>query len=313
MVNPSSNLHHQSNLVTSMSSWLLVPRGRNFRHILGTVLCVLLVYHVTLLAMPIANISSSSSSNDNGALVDINTLCESCEDTSTSNSNKISQPQNQNRVINRDEDEVGGNIVRNSGVRTSASRGSQANVRTVRAHISHDENSKSLEPVYSSVSNSNNDSEDDEKESNFAPPQQPVMDTSGNNYNYYYTDEVINSDVSNGKPALEIGDSSISDSNKYDKSNSDNRKIINDGGLIKPHKSMGQKKPVNGKVHDKRNNNNKKLLNLQYQKRRKLLDSVFISVKSTKRFHKTRLGPVINTWFNLAKDQVSIIKHILIS
>lgn len=36
-----------------------------------------------------------------------------------------------------------------------------------------------------------------------------------------------------------------------------------------------------------------------------LLDNVFLSVKSTKRFHVSRLGPVLKTWFNLAKDQVS--------
>jgi hypothetical protein len=34
------------------------------------------------------------------------------------------------------------------------------------------------------------------------------------------------------------------------------------------------------------------------------LNNVFLSVKSTKRFHSSRLEPILQTWFNLAKDQV---------
>lgn len=35
-----------------------------------------------------------------------------------------------------------------------------------------------------------------------------------------------------------------------------------------------------------------------------VVDNVFLSVKSTKRFHQTRLQPVLKTWFNFAKEQV---------
>lgn len=34
------------------------------------------------------------------------------------------------------------------------------------------------------------------------------------------------------------------------------------------------------------------------------LDDVFISVKTTKNFHSTRLDVIIKTWFTLARDQV---------
>jgi len=36
------------------------------------------------------------------------------------------------------------------------------------------------------------------------------------------------------------------------------------------------------------------------------LDNVFLSVKSTKRFHSSRLQPIVKTWLNLARDQVSV-------
>lgn len=36
-----------------------------------------------------------------------------------------------------------------------------------------------------------------------------------------------------------------------------------------------------------------------------VLDDIFISVKTTKNFHKSRLFVVLTTWFQLAKDQVS--------
>lgn len=35
------------------------------------------------------------------------------------------------------------------------------------------------------------------------------------------------------------------------------------------------------------------------------LDDVFISVKTTKHYHKNRLPIILTTWFQLAKDQVS--------
>lgn len=35
------------------------------------------------------------------------------------------------------------------------------------------------------------------------------------------------------------------------------------------------------------------------------LDDIFISVKTTKDYHDTRLSMIIKTWFQLAKDQVS--------
>ncbi len=35
------------------------------------------------------------------------------------------------------------------------------------------------------------------------------------------------------------------------------------------------------------------------------LNDIFISVKTTKTFHKTRLDVILKTWFTLAKDQVN--------
>lgn len=35
------------------------------------------------------------------------------------------------------------------------------------------------------------------------------------------------------------------------------------------------------------------------------LDDIFISVKTTKKYHRTRLRLIIETWFQLARDQVS--------
>ena len=35
-----------------------------------------------------------------------------------------------------------------------------------------------------------------------------------------------------------------------------------------------------------------------------IVDNLFLSVKSTKRFHQTRLKPILKTWFNFAKEQV---------
>lgn len=40
------------------------------------------------------------------------------------------------------------------------------------------------------------------------------------------------------------------------------------------------------------------------------LDDIFISVKTTKNYHNNRLAMIIKTWFQLAKDQVSILKHV---
>jgi len=34
------------------------------------------------------------------------------------------------------------------------------------------------------------------------------------------------------------------------------------------------------------------------------LDDIFISVKTTKKYHETRLKTILETWFQLAKDQV---------
>jgi Fringe-like len=36
------------------------------------------------------------------------------------------------------------------------------------------------------------------------------------------------------------------------------------------------------------------------------LDDIFISVKTTKKNHNTRLKMIVETWFQLAKDQVSL-------
>lgn len=38
------------------------------------------------------------------------------------------------------------------------------------------------------------------------------------------------------------------------------------------------------------------------------LDDIFISVKTTKNYHDTRLALIIKTWFQLARDQVSLDK-----
>jgi fringe protein len=35
------------------------------------------------------------------------------------------------------------------------------------------------------------------------------------------------------------------------------------------------------------------------------LDDIFISVKTTKKYHDTRLRLIVETWFQLARDQVS--------
>lgn len=35
------------------------------------------------------------------------------------------------------------------------------------------------------------------------------------------------------------------------------------------------------------------------------LDDIFISVKTTKNYHNTRLRLIVDTWFQLARDQVS--------
>lgn len=34
------------------------------------------------------------------------------------------------------------------------------------------------------------------------------------------------------------------------------------------------------------------------------LDDIFISVKTTKDYHASRLNIIVNTWFQLSKDQV---------
>ena len=53
-------------------------------------------------------------------------------------------------------------------------------------------------------------------------------------------------------------------------------------------------------------NKKKKKLNKSKSKVPTRLKDIFISVKTTKSFHKTRLDLIIKTWFNLAKDQVFI-------
>lgn len=39
------------------------------------------------------------------------------------------------------------------------------------------------------------------------------------------------------------------------------------------------------------------------------LDDLFISVKTTKNFHPTRLDVIIKTWFTLAREQVTVFKY----
>lgn len=41
------------------------------------------------------------------------------------------------------------------------------------------------------------------------------------------------------------------------------------------------------------------------------LDDIFISVKTTKNFHASRLDVIIKTWFTLAREQVSILNYFL--
>ena len=42
----------------------------------------------------------------------------------------------------------------------------------------------------------------------------------------------------------------------------------------------------------------------QKKKRNSTLDDIFISVKTTKNFHESRVSLQLETWFNLAKEQV---------
>ena len=45
---------------------------------------------------------------------------------------------------------------------------------------------------------------------------------------------------------------------------------------------------------------------IEYEKKRNsTLDDVFISVKTTKKFHESRVSLQLETWFNLAREQVS--------
>lgn len=321
-----------------MSSWLLVPRGRNFRHILATVLCVILVYHVTLLAIPTNSIPSSASgapeesslltSNDLNALLPSAaalTACESCEDDGGNvleANNQISQPQN------RDSNENYNEKTQTLNVGTSTKTGSQG-VVTKNNEISSSQHQK-MQAMRNSGGNTKN----------FALPPPLPAETSGNSYNYYYTDEIsnaskgnLNSNYETNNPSGAIADSESDNEDNLsyndnqatksksgnDNASADQKQVegnINRGGnvakvelssrSVHPNKTMlknAQKVSVkNGGQFEKRAS--KKLLNLQYQKRRKLLDSIFLSIKSTKRFHKTRLEPVITTWFNLARDQV---------
>lgn len=43
-----------------------------------------------------------------------------------------------------------------------------------------------------------------------------------------------------------------------------------------------------------------------------VLDDIFISVKTTKNYHDTRLALIIKTWFQLAKGQVSFYLYFII-
>ena len=99
--------------------------------------------------------------------------------------------------------------------------------------------------------------------------------------------------------------------------------IINNNGLLLPDlnskdsklnnnnnadlsKSGGKASTVpleKSSIKNKKQRN--KLGSSHYQKRKKLLDSVFLSVKTTQRFHSSRLEPILKTWFNLAKEQVN--------
>jgi len=51
----------------------------------------------------------------------------------------------------------------------------------------------------------------------------------------------------------------------------------------------------------------KKLAMDYYQRRKKLLESMFLSVKTTERFHESRIRPIVDTWFKLASEQVKFL------
>lgn len=311
MASPGSHHFYQkSNLVTNMSSWLLVPRGRNFRHILATVVCVILVYQITLLAISTkASISLTTGAVEENISNDINSLpvvaaliqCESCEEDALGDvvaSNQVSQPQSGVSNINYETTEQKVPIVGTSEVRSS------------QASMSALPKAASQRQIQSSA---DDDSDDDKnnKATNLAPPLLPA-ETSGSNYNYYYTDEVgiANKDNRNSKDQGAADSESVSSGNLNDDDNQDieSRKTVNRNDKRAVSKKNSAPTISQSRKGLKEGLARKKLLNHQYQKRRKLLDSIFLSIKSTKRFHKSRLGPVVTTWFNLARDQVSSCK-----
>lgn len=315
MAHPNSQ-HHYQHLVISMSSWLRVPKGRIFRQILATAICLILVYNVTSLAIETSSIPSSSST---GAVESLPaaaaalTLCESCEDDSSDASNQISQPQN---GVN-DKNYIGKHELPIVG--TNAKTGSQGKLGK-----NHPDEVSSK-----TIQQSDNDSEN-----NFAPPPLPQpAETSGSNYIYYYTDDISNRNRRNQNINYDINSPGADGENGDSNSNSDNQVLTtnsrgdddddgnsgyanrdemerNDISMRSSNSNASSKSQKHSSAVKLRNRQSekrasKKLLNLQYQKRRKLLDSIFLSIKSTKRFHKTRLEPVISTWFNLARDQVN--------
>lgn len=126
--------------------------------------------------------------------------------------------------------------------------------------------------------------------------------------NYLYNDDNYEVEIETTKSSGS-GDGSIS-------SSSNNNINITNGQVQLPEDSNDMSKSggeANLKVQKssssvlsvKNSRRNKHRENSHYQKRKKLLESVFLSVKTTKRFHSTRLEPILRTWFNLAREQVN--------
>jgi hypothetical protein len=150
----------------------------------------------------------------------------------------------------------------------------------------------------------------------------PAPETSASNYNYLYNDgdsyndnpdenetETTRSNgvaisSSNVNPDETGGGLAKSSSSLTDAANPPPNGLGKSGG-DKTKKSALKSPSTSGQIKNGRRNKLRE--NSHYQQRKKLLESVFLSVKTTKRFHTTRLEPILKTWFNLAREQVIIV------
>jgi len=144
--------------------------------------------------------------------------------------------------------------------------------------------------------------------SNFAPP--PPPETSASNYNYLYNDgDSYNDNPEDNETETTKTNSNNAINNNDDETGTSSKSSSSPNGISK---SGGDKKNSLSAVKStsqssrriKNGRRNKLRENSHYQERKKLLESVFLSVKTTKRFHTTRLEPILKTWFNLAREQV---------